>query len=129
MPLYPLGTIVLVSQVEDQNGVNPKDRFVVLIQDVEANDVHVQGVAITGTFPQPIPSTCVSLPFQRQGRTRTGLTKACVANCSWVVVVAVNDIIKRVGMTPPLELSAIQREVQAFLPRPPSGAPPSPQSP
>jgi len=38
---YARGTILLVSQVPDQNGVNPKDRFVFLVRDFDDGDVNL----------------------------------------------------------------------------------------
>jgi len=97
---YARGTILLVSQVPDQNGVNPKDRFVVLVRDFDDGDVNLYGVAVTGTFTRPPPATSVPLPWHRQGRCLTGLNKECVAECTWVVVAAEQDVIRRGGTTP-----------------------------
>ena len=122
---YPRGTILLISQVPDKNGVNPKDRFVVLVRDFDDADALAYGVAVTGTFNYPLPPTSISLPYHRQGRCITGLTKDSVADCTWVVVAAPPDFIKRNGMTPPIPLLTILREVQARLPAPPQTPPAS----
>lgn len=114
--MYPRGTVLLVAQVPDKNGVNPKDRFVVLVRDFDDTDALAYGVAVTGTFNLPLPATSVRLPYHRQGRSRTGLTKDSIADCTWVVVVAPQDIIKRNGMTPPIQLVAILQEALAHLP-------------
>jgi hypothetical protein len=119
---YPRGTILLVAQVPDKNGVNPKDRSMVLIRDFDDTDAVAFGVAVTGTFNQPLPTTSVRLPYHRQGRCRTGLTKDSIADCTWIIVADPDEFIKRTGITPPLELLTILKEVQAFLP-------PSPPSP
>ena len=122
---YPRETILLISQIPDKNGVNPKDRFVVLVRDFHDADVLAYGVAVTGTFHYPLPATSVSLPYHRQGRCVTGLTKDSVADCTWVVVAAPADFLKRNGMTPPIPLVSILREVQAHLPPPPPPATPA----
>ena len=117
---YPHGTILLISQVPDKTGVNPKDRSIVLVRDFDDTDVHAIGVAVTGTFNLPLPASSVPLPYHRQGRCKTGLTKDSVADCTWVVVAAPQDFIKRNGMTPPIQLVNILKEVQAHLsPSPP----------
>jgi hypothetical protein len=113
---YPRGTILLVSQVPDPNGVNPKDRFIVLVRDFDDADLLGYGVAVTGKFNHPLPATSVRLPYHRQGRSITGLTKDSVADCTWVVVAAPQDFIKRNGMTPPIQLATILQQVQAHLP-------------
>jgi hypothetical protein len=59
--VYRRGTILFVSQVPDQNGVNHKDRHVVLLNDLDSADTVFDGVAITGTFTHPLPPTSVSL--------------------------------------------------------------------
>ena len=41
------GTILLVSQVPDKNNVNHKDRFVVLVRDLDSADAVLYGVAVT----------------------------------------------------------------------------------
>jgi hypothetical protein len=120
---YQRGTILLVAQVPDKNGVNPKDRPVVLVRDFDDTDALVYGVAVTSTFTLPLPATSVPLPFHRQGRCKTGLTKDCVADCTWVVVATPQEVLKRDGFTPPLELATILQQVQQRLPPPPPAAP------
>ena len=119
---YPRGTILLVSQVPDKNGVNPKDRFVVLIRDFDDADTLAYGVAVTGTFNLPLPATSVRLPYQRQGRCKTGLNKDSIADCTWIVVAASQDLGKRNGITPPIQLLTILQQVQNHLPPPPPPA-------
>jgi hypothetical protein len=112
---YQRGTIIIASQVPDQNGVNPKDRRVVLVRDFHDTDATAYGVAVTGTFDYPIPPTSISLPFHRQGRCNTGLRKESVAVCNWFVVVAAQDILNRSGFTPTPQLVAILGLVQAVM--------------
>ena len=57
----PLGNIVLVRQVPDKLGGNHKDRFVVLVRDYNDGDAEILGVAITGSFNLPLPSTSVNM--------------------------------------------------------------------
>lgn len=117
---YQAGTVILVSQVPDKNGVNHKDRFMVLVRDFNDTDLLAYGVAVTGTFALPLPATSVRLPFHRQGRCKTGLTKDSVADCTWIVAATPADIIKRSGITPPRELLTILQQVQLQLPPPPA---------
>jgi hypothetical protein len=69
------GTIIEASQVPDRNGVNPKDRPVLLLVDFSDTDTDAYGVAITSTFPHPPPVTSIPLSYQRQGNCQTGLTR------------------------------------------------------
>lgn len=115
---YSRGRVLLVSQVSDKNGVNPKDRFIVLIRDYDEADPLVYGVAVTGTFDFPLPPTSVRLPYHRQGRCKTGLDQDCVADCTWIVVATPADIMKSSGFAPAIQLEAILQQVQSYLPPP-----------
>jgi hypothetical protein len=119
----PLGNIVLVRQVPDKQGGNPKDRFVVLVRDYNDGDAEILGVAITGSFNLPLPSTSVKMTSRKDGNCKTRLNKPCVADCTWRVVATPGDIIKRQGFTPAIELANILQQVQNQLPP----APPAPQ--
>jgi hypothetical protein len=112
----PLGNIVLVRQVPDKQGGNHKDRFVVLVNDYKDGDAEIFGVAITGSFNLPLPSTSVKLPSRKDGNCKTRLNKPCIADCTWRVIATPGDIIKRQGFTPPIELAKILQEVQNQLP-------------
>jgi len=105
----PLGNIVLVRQVPDKQGGNLKDRFVVLVKDYKDGDAEILGVAITGSFNLPLPSTSVKMPFRKDGNCKTRLNKPCIADCTWRVVATP-------GFTPPIELAKILQEVQNQLP-------------
>ena len=107
------GTIVLVLNVPDQAGRNPKDRPVVLIRDFCEDDEFAFGVAITGEFDFPLPNTSIALSFNRDGKCKTGLRKESVAVCSWIVQVHPNDISHRMGFTPPIPLAAILAAVSS----------------
>jgi hypothetical protein len=114
------GTIVFVSQVPDKQNANHKDRPVVLVQDFDDADTHIYGVAVTGTFPPLLPATSISLPYHRQGKTKTGLNKPSIADCTWIVVATPGDIIGPQGFTPAIQLANILQQVQNNLPPPPA---------
>src|SRR5262245_38135771 len=58
------------------------------------------GVAITGT-PGPPTGFEVPLPWQAQGRSRTGLDKPSAPVCSWFVTFAAAAVIGPIGHVPP----------------------------
>ena len=116
--LHRRGTILLVSQVPDQNGGNHKDRHVVLLNDLDSSHTIFHGVAVTGTFTYPLPPTSVSLPSHRQGRGQTGLNKPSVAVCSWIVTATPADIILKRGSIPSRDLLTILQQVQGKPPPP-----------
>jgi hypothetical protein len=113
------GTIILASQVPDQNGTNPKDRPVLLLIDFSDTDTDAYGVAISTTFPHPPPATSIALPFQRQGNCQTGLNSPAVAVCDWPVIVGKADILSKLGSCPPLPLAAVLAQLPKFQPTPP----------
>jgi hypothetical protein len=100
--LYYYGQILLVSDVLDPDGQNPKTRpIVVVTPDVEiAEGGGLFGVAVTGTFPDPLPADAVELPWHRQGHPRTGLNKPAVAVCGWIVPIDSILIVKSKGFVP-----------------------------
>ena len=118
-----LGNIVLIRKVPDKQGRNPKDRFVVLVRDYNDGDADLLGVAVTGTFDLPLPSTSIKLPWKRDGNCKTGLDKPSIADCTWLVVATPDDFMKKQGFTPAIELEKIIAEVQNQL----SPAPPADQ--
>ena len=116
--VYPRGTIILASQVPDQNGANPKDRPVLLLVDFTDTDAEAYGVAISSTFPHPPPPTSIPLSYQRQGNCQTGLTSPSVAVCDWPVVVGKTDVISKLGSCPTTQLAAVLAQLPKLQPPP-----------
>lgn len=117
--IYHRGTIILASQVPDQNGVNPKDRPVLLLLDFDDTQPNAYGVAISTTFPHPPPATSIPLPYQRQGNCQTGLNAPSVAVCDWPVVVGKADIVCKLGTSPSLPLAAVLAQLPKLPAIPP----------
>ena len=55
----------------------------------------------------------MSLPFQRDGRGRTGLDKKNAAKCDWLVKLFHTDILDYKGWVPQSEMEAITSYVAA----------------
>ena len=68
------------------------------------------GVAITGT-PDPPTGFEVPLPWQAQGRSRTGLDKPNAAVCSWFVTFTADDLIDAIGHVPPEHMRRIEEAI------------------
>src|SRR5947209_10996395 len=117
--VYPRGTILLVRQVPDQNGTNPKDRPVLLLVEFADTDTDAYGIAISSTFPSPPPATSIPLPYQRQGNCQTGLSLPSVAVCDWPVIVGKADILGKIGTCPPIPLAAVLAQIKQIWPVPP----------
>jgi len=116
---FQKGAVVFVSQLPDENGVNSKDRPIVLIRDHDDSETVAYGVAISGEFDYPLPNSSILLPYHREGRCKSGLTKESVAVCSWVVIVSPKDFLGKVGFIPSTLLQKILEQVQVRI-SPPS---------
>jgi mRNA-degrading endonuclease toxin of MazEF toxin-antitoxin module len=107
------GRIILAEVLDPQNR-NPKKRHLVI---VSRNDQIEAGkpfwcVAITGTLPRKLTNEFVLLPFQRSGRSLTGLTKRCAAMCSWRLEIDESQVIRYVGRVPDDKLDAIIQAIE-----------------
>ena len=75
-PPYAYGSIVLVADMLDPQGRNPKDRPCVIATDREATpEGYELVVAISTVLPSPLPDDYVLLPYMDPRHPRTGLTK------------------------------------------------------
>src|SRR5216684_9133514 len=84
VPILGRGCIVL-AEVTDPRGQNRKPRPLVIVtatEEIRTGEPFV-GIAVSTTFPHPVPDDCVALPYHSGGRSRTGLRKKSVAVCSW----------------------------------------------
>ena len=90
-----------------------KLRPVVVVTSNEAMDegVSLVGVAVTGT-PDPSTGFDVPLPWQSQGRSRTGLDKPNAAVCCWFVAFAADDVIDALGHVPPEPMRRIEEAIR-----------------
>lgn len=109
MANYPVGSILLVSNVLDSAGRNPKTRNLIVVVDAGADSTQFVGVAVTGTFSHPLGDGHIPLPFSKNpaSKCRTGLVKESVAVCDWLCAFGVGDVIKQAGFTPARELGQI----------------------
>jgi mRNA-degrading endonuclease toxin of MazEF toxin-antitoxin module len=92
-----------------------KRRPVVVVTPNEAiaEGAPLVGVAITGT-PDPSTGFDVPLPWQAQGRSRTGLDKPNAAVCCWFVTFTVADVIDAIGHVPPEPMRQIDEAIRRF---------------
>jgi len=87
-----LGDIVLVIDMPDSRGVNPKTRPAVVVglpEETEAGDL-IFVVAVT-TRPDEVASDDrIGLPWSRPSHPRTGLNEPNAGVCSWLVRISVS---------------------------------------
>jgi mRNA-degrading endonuclease toxin of MazEF toxin-antitoxin module len=103
------GDIVIVVDLLDPQGRNPKDRACVLVSTPEriAAGGPYKMVAITTVLPNPLPFDHVPLPWYAQRHPRTGLNKRNAAVCSWRVEVEASRIDRTIGRIPDKHLYKI----------------------
>jgi hypothetical protein len=98
VPRVQQGSIIR-ALVTDTRGQNPKPRPLVVVS--KTAEIHQSGiffaVAITGEFSEPPLLNEIPLPWDARGNCRTGLTKACVANCGWMREIPLTDVIEIKG--------------------------------
>ena len=96
------GDIVIVVDLLDPQGRNPKDRACVITsapeQILAGGPLDV--VAITTVLPDPLPFDHVPLPWHAQRHPRTGLNKRNAAVCSWLVEVDASRVVHKIGHVP-----------------------------
>jgi hypothetical protein len=76
-------------------------------------------VAVSTTFPHPVPEDCVELPYHPAGQSRTGLRRRSVAVCSWREQLTHADVIREIGRVPDQRMLLILEKVKRFSPPPP----------
>ena len=116
--LPQLGSVVWV-ELADANGFR-KVRPAVVVSataDIAAGQP-VRVVAITTRLPTPLPDDHVLLPWDRQGRARSGLRRKCVAVTTWLAEIPVSDVRQIVGLLPSAVIAEVLAKVLAALPPP-----------
>ena len=70
-------------------------------------DGPVLAVAVTTTFPNPTPRSCVELPWYRNGHPATGFARRCAAVCNWLVSLRPSQVDEIKGYLPSRWLSLV----------------------
>ncbi len=91
------GTVLWVSNVPDENGVNHKDRPVLLVADCSESDLLIDGIAVTSSYTEPLSDVQFKLPFGRPNLCHSGLVLPSVAVCDWIVTATQAQIIRKIG--------------------------------
>jgi mRNA-degrading endonuclease toxin of MazEF toxin-antitoxin module len=112
------GDIVLVADLLDPNGVNPKTRPCVVVTRDEDLAVGASIVvsAISTLLPGPLPADSVLMLFHPQGRARTGLKTRSAAFARWLVEVDPGRIVRTLGRAPSrqmIELAEMISRIEA----------------
>lgn len=122
--LPQLGSVVW-AELEDTNGFRKVRPAVVVTSTadiVAGRTLHV--LAITTRLPSPLPEDHVLLPWDPQGKARSGLRRKCAAVTTWQAAIAVGDVQEVVGSLPSAVIEELLAKVVSALPPPsaPEGA-------
>ena len=123
MPTLGRGRIVLAEVVDPQSH-NRKVRPLVIVTPTEEirESTPFVGIAVSTTFPHPVPNTCVELPYDSTGQAKTGLRKRSVAVCSWRQALTHADVIRDIGRVPDRQMLTILEKMKRYTEPPPSVA-------
>jgi hypothetical protein len=116
--LFDFGDILLVKDVLDPLGKNPKTRPVVCLDDFEEikDSQTFLGLATSTKFRFPLQFDEVLL-YDRLGvRDRTGLSKPCVAKCEWIFTFEKARIVKKLGAAFEHQLQQIIEKLDLLAP-------------
>lgn len=80
------GSVVWVPFAPDAKARNPKERAFIILNatgDIRGGMALV-GVAVSGTFREPLADHLVKMRWHPSGNVETGFRKACCAVCNWL---------------------------------------------
>jgi hypothetical protein len=116
--LPQLGSVVW-AELEDTNGFRKVRPAVVVTATADiAAGKQLRVVAITTRLPTPLPDDHVLLPWDRQGKARSGLRRRCAAVAGWQAVIPVGDVQEVVGILPATAIGELLVKLAALSPPP-----------
>jgi hypothetical protein len=116
--LFDFGDILLVRDVVDPRGRNPKDRPILCLDDFAAIKTSSMflGLATSTSFRFPLKPDEVLLYDRLGASDRTGLSRPCVAKCSWIYLFEKDRIIKKLGAAFEHQLHQIIEKLDRLVP-------------
>jgi mRNA-degrading endonuclease toxin of MazEF toxin-antitoxin module len=118
------------AELTDANGFGKLRPVVVVTPTAEiAPGKTVRVVAITTRLPAALPEDHVLLPWDRQGKARSGLKQRCAAVASWQAEISVGCVQQVVGILSPTVIGELLAKVAATLPAPSATPPAGPADP
>jgi len=129
-PSPQLGSVVW-AELADSNGIC-KIRPAVVVSptaDIAAGRA-LRVAAITTRLANPLPKDHVLLPWDRQGKARSGLRRKCAAVVTWLAELPVSAVQQVVGILPPVVMAELLAKIHTLpapstaegAPSPPGGA-------
>ena len=118
-----LGSVIW-AELQDANGFRKVRPAIVVSATADiAAGRPVRVLAITTRLPDPLPDDHVLLPWDQQGKARSGLRRKCAAVASWLAEIPVCDVQQVVGVVPP----AVVKDLLAKLAGTSASSPPTSQ--
>jgi mRNA-degrading endonuclease toxin of MazEF toxin-antitoxin module len=101
LPRLPQLGSVIWAELTDANEFRKVRPAVVVTATREiAADQPLRVVAITTRLPVRLPEDHVLLPWDPQGKARSGLRRKCAAVATWLVEIQIGDIRDLIGILP-----------------------------
>jgi mRNA-degrading endonuclease toxin of MazEF toxin-antitoxin module len=107
------------AELEDAKGFRKVRPIVVVTPTAEiAPGKLVRVVAITTRLPDALPDDHVLLPWDRQGRARSGLRRRCAAVASWRAEISFGEVREVVGHLSPAVIAELLAKIAPNLAAP-----------
>jgi mRNA-degrading endonuclease toxin of MazEF toxin-antitoxin module len=116
---------IILAEVVDPQSRNKKVRPLVIVTatDEISEATPFVAIGVSTTFPHPVPTDCVPLPYHAGGEAKTGLRKPSVAVCSWQQKLTHADVIQDIGRVPDQQMLSILEKMKRLAEPPSSDAP------
>jgi hypothetical protein len=102
------------AEIEDSNGYRKRRPAVVITPTSDIGpDQPLRLLAITTRLPTPLPDGHVMLPWDPQGKARSGLRRACAVVTSWRAIVQFADVAQVAGILPTAKIEEILAKIES----------------
>jgi hypothetical protein len=107
------------TELEDANGFRKVRPAVIVTSTADIAAGHkLRVVAVTTSLPDPLPDDHILLPWDRQGKARSGLKRKCAAVTSWQADITKADVREIVGILPPAVIDRLLAKIAEAAPSP-----------
>jgi mRNA-degrading endonuclease toxin of MazEF toxin-antitoxin module len=115
--LPQLGSVVW-AELADPNDYRKIRPAVILTASAEiGSGGSIRVSAITTRIPTPLPRDYVMLPWDPEGKARSGLRRKCAAVATWLAEIRLEDVKEVVGLLPPSAIAELLGRVADTSPR------------
>jgi hypothetical protein len=112
-----------LAEVPDANGFRKLRPVVVVTPTADISTGRpLDVVAVTTRLPTPLPEDHVPLPWDREGKARSGLRRKCAAVAGWPARIATGDVQEVIGVLPGAVIKELLAKIAALRTLPPADA-------